>query len=298
MKEEEVENYIKAGKILQKIIKYAKEFIRPEQTLLEIATKIEEKIAKEKASPAFPVNLSLNNEAAHRTPAKDDAKKFTKKDIMKVDIGVHIDGYIADAAFSISYNKEHNELIKASKEALRNTEKILKEGITLGEIGKTIEETIRAFGFKPIANLSGHGLAQYEAHAEPTIPNTSNKSTLEIKDIAFAIEPFASTGNGYVRDSHEVQIYSIDEIKPVRSKHARNLLNFIMERFKTLPFAERWLYCEELKLNEFQTKLALRELIMHGCLKEYPILKDIEGSLVSQAEASFLAFNGEIIRIV
>jgi methionyl aminopeptidase len=189
---------ILAGKIASETKKYARKIIVKNMPLLEIAEKIENKIFELGGKPAFPVNLSINEIAAHFTPSFDDEKKADG--LLKVDLGVHIDGWIADTAFSLDLeNSEKNKrLIEASKNALEKVEKIMNKGITLNKIGETIEKEINEKGFNPIANLSGHSMEKYDLHAGMTIPNVKNNSTIKIEEGIFAIEHFATNVSGKV----------------------------------------------------------------------------------------------------
>lgn len=298
MDEKEVENYIKAGKILQEVQKKAKKTIKPGQKMLEIALNIEKEIAALGGKPAFPANLSRNNEAAHYTPSAGEETVLLESDLMKVDIGVHVEGYIADASFTLNFSNEHAKLIEASEKALENALSKVKEGAKLSDIGAEIESTIKKYGFNPIQNLSGHGLKKHICHTSPSIPNykTRDDRTLE-EDIAIAIEPFATDGKGFVREAPQSEIFQVDEPKNVRSPYAREILELVMEEYETLPFAERWL-AEKIKMSEFQRKIALRELISKRCIRAFPILKEAQGKFVSQAETSVILHDGKEIILV
>lgn len=211
---------------------------------------------------------------------------------------MHIDGYIADGAITLAYDEKHENLVNASELALKKALALLEKEPSFAELGKTIEESIQRMGFKVVRNLTGHGLERYIQHAPPSIPNVASddKRTFE-NNKAYAIEPFATTGTGHVRESGKANIFALDEPKPVRNPHARKILSFVMENYKTLPFAERWLV-KELKLSEFQLKVGLRSLLREKCIKAYPILHDQPGSFVSQAENSFIKAERKIILLV
>src|SRR3989344_550461 len=178
MDTKEIANYKEAGEIAKQVVAYAKGIIKPNMLLLEIAEKIHGKIEYLGAIPAFPVNLAINDIAAHYHPILEDETKA--QGLLKVDIGVHVDGYIADTAFSLDLtpNKKYKPLIEASEQALENALKKLEKNpdLTLNEIGKTIQETIEKKGFSPIINLSGHSLNPYNLHSGITIPNYANGS--------------------------------------------------------------------------------------------------------------------------
>lgn len=280
---EQLDSYLRAGKIAHSALQLGKRLAKPGEKLLVIAESIESYIREQGAKPAFPVNLSANESAAHYTPETDDASVVGEKDILKIDVGVHVNGYIADTALTVDFSGENGKLIEAAEKALEAAIAAAKPGAKLSDLGAAVEATIKSHGFHPIENLSGHLLGQYELHAGLEIPNISVKDgrTLE-EGQAIAIEPFATNGQGRVGETQKVEIFSLLEIKPMRMREARRLLSFVESNYKFLPFAERWLAKEF--PSKFLLSSALRELILSGAFEQYPVLKEIKGGLVSQAE--------------
>lgn len=281
---EDKEKWIKAGKIASEVREWSKSIIKPGAKLLDVANAIENKIREKGATPGFPVNLSLNEIAAHYTPIKDDSIVLTDQ-ILKVDIGVCYQGAIGDTAYTVDLSGKNQKLVEASQQALANVMKILRVGITLGEIGKTVEETIMSYGFQPIRNLSGHGIAMYSIHTPPSIPNydTKEKTVLQ-KGMIIAIEPFASTADGRIKDGGETVIFEELSHKAIRSPIARQIMQDI-EAFGHVPFARRWLD-EKYSINK--VSLALSQLKMNGNVHGHAPLVEISKGLVSQAEHTFL----------
>ncbi|MFH1630633.1 MAG: type II methionyl aminopeptidase, partial [Candidatus Aenigmatarchaeota archaeon] len=281
-----LDQYIRAGKIASEVRKESKKMITVGAPLLDIAEKIEALIKKKGALLAFPVNISINDAAAHYTPTAQDKTIIKDNDIIKIDIGTHIDGYVGDTAYTISLNPEHESLVKASEQALEEAIKLCTPGTLLSDISEKIEETIKSFNLKPIANLTGHGLDQYDLHADPQVPNIGFSSSYKIEENQIiAIEPFATDGAGLVKESPESMIFRITTIKPTRNMDARKIIEW-SEQFQGLPFAERWL--NVLKFSEFKLKLALRELRNIEVLHEYPVLKEMKGGMISQAEHTII----------
>ena len=291
MEEQTINDYKKAGEIAKKITVYAKSIIQPDMPLVEIAQKIHTEIIKQGAKPAFPVNLSIDDIAAHYHPTIDD--KIKSSGLLKVDIGIHINGFIADTAFSIDLtpDNKYKELIDANEQALDNALKLLNKNPTLNEIGKEIQKTLENKGFSPVINLSGHGLEQYEIHAGITIPNYANGNQKKIEQGAYAVEPFATTGEGKIIEGPSSNIYALINPKNVRSPTARKILEYIMDEYKTLPFS----------LREIQEKfgpmarLAIRQMTQENILHEFPQLVEKSHQPVSQAEHTFIKTNKEII---
>ena len=261
MDTKEKDKILKAGKIASQIRYYTKTIVKKDVPLLEIAEKIESEIVKLGGKPAFPVNLSINDIAAHYTPSHND--ETLAYGLLKVDFGVHIDGFIADTSLSFDLDTgesshENKELIKASEEALENAIKKIKYNVTTSEIGKVIHETINKKGFTPIINLSGHSIEQYELHSGITIPNIDDGKNLKLEEGVYAIEPFAtnSSASGRVYDGKPSGIYSLTKRKPVRSPNARKILDFIEKEYSTLPFCSRWI----IKKFGSSSILSLKEL--------------------------------------
>ncbi|MFH1327087.1 MAG: type II methionyl aminopeptidase [archaeon] len=282
---------LKAGEIAKQVKEYAKTIIKPGLALLEIAEKIESKILELGGKPAFPTNLSINNIAAHYTPSHDD--ETLASGLLKIDFGVHVNGWAADTAFSLDLeNSETNKkLIQASKVALEAAQKTIKPGVHANEIGKAIEETIESFNFSPIINLSGHEMKNYELHAGLTIPNIDDGRKIIIKKGLYAIEPFATTGSGRIHDGKPSGIYMLQDYKNVRSPIAREILAFIINEYKTFPFCSRWI------VKKFKTKalFGLRQLEENGNLHHFPQLVEILGSKVAQSENTILVQDKNII---
>jgi len=281
---QDIEDIKKAGKVASEVVAFAKSFIKPGMPLLEIANKIEHKITELKGKPAFPVNLSINEIAAHYTPSYNDETKA--QGLLKVDIGVQINGLTADTAFSLDLEeaKENKELIEASEKALKEALKTMNKEVTLSEIGKSIEKPIKLFKFQPIQNLSGHKIEKYNLHAGITIPNYENSSPVQIVPGLYAIEPFSTSGLGKVKDGKPSGIYKLEKPGNVRDSFAREVLNFIAEEYQTLPFCSRWIH------KKFGTRglLALRQIEQQGLLHHYPQLIEISGKKVAQTEHTVL----------
>ncbi|MDD5472736.1 MAG: type II methionyl aminopeptidase [Candidatus Methanoperedens sp.] len=257
------ECYLEAGKIAAKIRKEAACRIKEDVPLLDVAQYVENRIESLGAKPAFPCNISLNEIASHYTP-QDDAPRFQKGDVVKIDIGVHVEGYIADTASTVEVEtKNHGRLIAACEEALEKAIASVKDRAKTGTIGRIIEETIKKQGFNPVNDLTGHSLERYKLHAGITIPNYKSFFSHEIKkDMVFAIEPFATYGKGNIRHG-KPHIFAINKAKG-------KIAEEIQEKFGALPFTPRW-------IPQINTK------DVKG-LREYFELIEADGQIVAQAE--------------
>ena len=326
---------LEAGKITSEVRDYAHTIVKKGTPLIEIAEKIESKILELGGKPAFPVNTSINEIAAHYTPSHDD--KTLASGLIKVDFGVHVDGWTADNSFSVDLedSEENKKLITASEDALNNAIVLIKSktkvndkndvsssiktasgqandfakdksspqiaeqdrelggnnSLTTSDIGKIIQTTIESHGFSPIINLSGHSMEQYELHAGTTIPNIDDKRNTKLKEGLYAIEPFATTGSGKIRDGKSSGIYNLQDTKKPRSPIAREVLEFIEKEYNTLPFCSRWI------VKKFGTRalFSLRELEANGNLHHFHQLVEVSGNKVSQAEHTILIEKDEVI---
>ncbi|AFL94505.1 methionine aminopeptidase [Thermococcus cleftensis] len=280
---EEREALIKAGEIARQVKKEVEDLIKPGARLYDIAEFVEKRIVELGGKPAFPCNLSINEIAAHYTPYRGDETVLREGDYLKIDLGVHVNGYIADTAVTYRVGMEPDELMEAAKEALENAIATVRAGVRISELGKAIEETIRGKGFNPIVNLSGHKIERYKLHAGISIPNIYRPAdSYELKEgDVIAIEPFATTGAGQVIEVPPALIFMYVRDRPVRMAQARRLLVHIKREYKTLPFAYRWL---QDFMPEGQLKLALAQLDKVGAVYSYPILREVRGGLVSQFE--------------
>ena len=279
------DKYKRAGKMAAEARDYGAGLIKPAVSILEVASLVESMILKKGAGLAFPVNISINEGAAHFTPRHDDALVFKKGNVVKLDVGAHIDGYIADTAITVEVEtNKYSNMIKASNDALNNAINLVKAGVDLPEIGKIVEETIKSYGYKAINNLSGHSMEQYELHSGMSVPNVSNthSRTKPKEGDVLAIEPFATNGEGRVISGKGSNIYLCNKSfksKLIRDQKSKNLFSKLLVKFKTLPFSQRW--CEGILPNE---DLVLKKLSFLGLVKHYPQLIEAKGGTVTQNE--------------
>ncbi len=290
MNQEEINAHLLAGKVACSALDLGQNLIKPGQSMIKVLEEIEQHILSQGAQMAFPPQIALNNVAAHFCPDTQDVL-FKEGDVVKLDLGVSINGYIADTARTIDLGS-NKELIDASKEALNQALKLIKPGVQIREIGKTIQETIESYGFTPIHNLSGHGLGRYRIHGAPTIPNINTGDKTQLKENqTIAVEPFATNGIGTVYESGTPTLFSLNYDKPVRSPMTRQILVEI-KKHNGLPFASRWL---TKKFGTAKTSFALRELTQLGMLDAHPPLLEKAQGLVSQAEHSVIVKDKPII---
>jgi len=273
---ERYEKCREAGEILAQVRDEAAERVEIGASHLELAEWAEDRIRDLGGQPAFPVNISVDEEAAHATPSVGDDTTFGEE-MINLDLGVHVDGWLADTAVTVDHSGTP-DLVEASAAALEAAVDLVEPGVETGEIGAAVEETIEGYGYNPVVNLTGHGLGHWEQHTEPNIPNraVSQSVQLEVGDVV-ALEPFATDGGGKVQEGSDEEIWALEREQSVRNRQARQALEQITEEFRTLPFATRWLDID-------RAEMTLRRLSQQDIVHGYPVLKEDDGRLVSQKE--------------
>ena len=287
-----LECYQRAGRIASEQREKTRRKDHVGSTLLEICETIEREITDKGGMPAFPVNVSLNDVAAHYTAEPSDETTVRENDILKIDIGVQIEGYIADTAVTVSYDPSQAALIRSAENALNEAVRIARVDMKASEIGRHIEDTISRSGFKPIQNLSGHSLAQYTIHAGRSIPNiwTVGPSFVLSSGHAYAIEPFVTTkeGQGVVYEGNTRNIFAIISRKPTKIQEADNFLGYLWNKFRTLPFALRWILRDR---DEADARRLLGILTKKRNIHSYPVLVEGKNKAVAQAEHTIMPLN-------
>ena len=281
---EDLEKWRKASNISGKALNYGLGLIKKGVPVINVCGAVDRKIIELGAKPSFPAQISLDHVAAHYCCSHED-KTMLDSQVAKLDCGAHIDGIPGDTAATVDLSGKNAELVKASRNALNAAIKIVKPGLKLSEIGQVIQSEISALGFSPIRNLSGHGIAQFELHTKPTVPNFNNNDPTELTSgQIIAIEPFATTGEGVIVEGTNAEVFMQTAHKQVRDMTSRKILAEI-ETYENLPFAKRWL------MNKFppiKVELALRQFQLDDSVQGFPPLVEKAHGLVSQAEHTIL----------
>ncbi len=281
---EEIRHYLEAGRIASKVRERVRDKLHEGMPLIEVCDFVESEIARLGGKPAFPCNVCINEVAAHYTSPFDDTSAIPRGALVKVDIGVQVDGYIADTAVSVSFHPALEKMVEAVECSLGNALDRVRPGVKVRKLGEVIEKTLTRAGMKPVQNLQGHKIARYLIHAGKSIPNVASLdgTKIELGEV-YAIEPFATTpkAGGLVTEGKLVQIFRYVKSEALLSASARQLLSRIKTEYRTLPFAKRWIFDPK---NPLEFEQAFEELLNAGCLTGYPILVEKKGGIVSQAE--------------
>lgn len=293
-----IEKYKKAGKIVSKTRSMAVEYVKADMKIIDLISYVEGNIIEMGGMPAFPCNVSINEITAHYTSPPGDKSLIKMGDLVKIDLGAHVDGYIADSAISVfiddstasihegvSEESEDNlsiKMMETAHEALESAISTIKDGVELGKVGKAIEETINNKNFNSVSNLTGHSMDRYILHSGVSVPNIKeNNSHIIHEGDVLAIEPFVTNGVGRVGDTNDVYIFRFLRGRPMRMVQAKKLLDTIATNYKTLPFSQRWLTDN---IDPKYLNMAMRQLLASRAIYPYHVLKEKSDSRVAQAE--------------
>ena len=286
------EDYLKAGRIAAEVREKARGTDWAGRTVLEVCEEVEGEIRARGARCAFPVNASINEVAAHYTAEPGDPAVIGEGDLVKIDLGAQVNGYIADTAVTVCYDAGYDPLVRAAEDALSGAMSMIRAGTKARDIGRAIETVIKRAGLKPIANLSGHSLDRYTIHAGKTIPNIWSIGGFSLSaGSAYACEPFVTTGKGggFVRNGKTRNIFAISTRKKTKDAEADRMLDHIWEEFNMLPFALRWLTD---RWDEAEARRLLDVLVKKKAVQAYPVLVEAAGERVAQAEHTFIPEEG------
>ena len=292
MTEFNLESYIKAGKAVIAAKKLARDLVKPGALFLEIAEKCEDEILKHDCGLSFPINMSLNEVAAHYSPSLNDQSIVPERGLLKIDIGSHYNGYIADSAFTINLDEDVDlqKVIDAADEGLRAAIEIFLPGTKLYELGDVIHKNISRYGLNPVKNLGGHELKRFNLHAGPFIPNikdTQHNQELKPGD-AYACEPFATPGDGWVQNGSSSYIFRlIKKLKKNVPYQELNYMNKIEQLTYKLPFSPRFIEKNKI-IPSNQIERYMNTFLRKNVIMEYPILIEKSQQIVSQQEHTII----------
>ena len=291
LKKQDLKDLVLAGKIAHLTLDKLEKHVKPGVSIGKLYDLAVSLICQsEGVDLAFPPNISINECAAHDTAAPNDNRVIPKKGLVKIDIGANVNGLLSDTARTFSTDGKHVKLIKSAKVALKNAIDIIKPGIRLNEIGAIVEDTIEGYGFKPIANLTGHQLERNNLHAGLSIPSVKSvhfgKRSKIKKGMLLAIEPFSTNGTaGYIVNSGNPLIYSLNR------KPKSDIGSIVAERYQKLPFSLR---SASFLLEEQGKKVDnLAEILDKDNFHTYSPLVEKSKGMVAQAEHTvFITSNG------
>jgi methionyl aminopeptidase len=259
--------YVKAGKIAARVLDEVSQAAVPKTKVIKLCTLAERKIVEYGGRPAFPCNICIDHVAAHRTSPLNDDTTIPAFGLVKIDVGVHLDGHIVDTALTKDMDGTLEGFVAATDDALNEVLDLMRPGIEISEVGKSIERVIKAYGLRPVKNLTGHSIARYNLHAGKTLPNTKTRSSGRITEGEYyAIEPYATSGFGEVLDTDFVYIFTNSKIDAPLKGTTENLRVYLRKKYGPLPFTARWVKSSSSEvrlLDEFKQLLKSKSIIGH-----------------------------------
>ncbi len=288
LSKEALQKHTQAGMVASEVREEMRRHVEEGMPIIDICERAESLIRRKGAKPAFPCNVSVNEIAAHYTSPPKDRRTIPEDSLVKIDIGVHVDGYIADTATTVCFNPEYEDLVHTAEEALEKAVESLRPGLFTAKFGSTVAGMVKACGFKVVSNLTGHMIGRYLVHAGKSLPNIFQISTSRVRlGEVYGVEPFVTLSDaaGKVESGAEAHIFRFLKRKSVKNAYAKRLLDHIQKNFRSLPFTERWLQgC--VPLNHY--KVAFTELLSSKSLMAYPVFVEATGKAVAQAEHTVL----------
>ncbi len=264
--------------------------IAPGARLLDVCAAVEEDIERQGGQPAFPAQTSRNAVAAHYCPAPEDQSVYEHGDLAKLDIGVHVDGFVVDTAVTVCVGGDGRDarLVDATRAALHAAIALVRPGRRVSELSGAIERVVAEHGARAVRNIGGHGVARWRVHCPPPIPNVPEDSQdVLAAGMTIAIEPFATSGEGLVAEAGQAEVFRFDPRHSGDAAVPPDLMRRIRD-FRGLPFARR-------QLPDFARRDvddALRVLAVAGGLQAYPPLVEVTGAQVAQTEHTVLVTAG------
>lgn len=285
---------IASGKIAARVLSEIITEIEPGKRIIKICALAENKIKEYGGTPAFPLNVSINHIAAHSTSPRGDRSEIPEFGLVKLDVGVHIDGYITDTARTIDIDGTLDGFVSATDDALAEAIELMRPGAELGDVGHAIEKVIKEYGLRPVKNLSGHSLKKFRLHGGKLVPNVKKKGigTIEVGEY-YAIEPFATSGTGIVINSEYVYIFSNTGLDEPLEGTPEKLRKYLRDKYGPLPFASRWIGTSNKGVEIVEE---LKTLLKAKALRGYPMQIEKKGRPVSQTEHTvYISEDGPIV---
>ena len=250
------------------------------------------------ADLAFPVGISVNNVVMHDSILSlNDDRKFNRGDVVKIDLGIHIDGSIIDCAFTQIVdedNKTHKykNILDASLDSVYSAISASGPDARLYEISEDIQEVIESYTLEdstqivPIFGIGGHKIDKYKLHCEKLvlcIPHDAQKNMVMEEGEIYAIETYASNGSGktYMGEYNECSHFCKNDNLGIIPKH-NEVLKWSEKKRRGLPFNKYWI---DLKNKKTSVLTELKRAVNNLSIIGYPpVYEKDKKSVVAQYE--------------
>ena len=282
MTPEILESLRAAGRIASEVRRRGATRIVRGALVREVCESVEDDIERRGGGVAFPVQSSRNDIAAHYCPAPEDETIYMDGDLAKLDIGVHVDGWVVDTAVTVNVGDrpENRPFIQAAEQALESAIAAAHAGVRVRDMSAAIQRTLSAHRLHPMRNLCGHGVGRYIVHSPPPIPNSPEPNDVVLPAHAVvAVEPFATDGHGLVGERGAAEVFRVDPDRLDRANLDADI-TAALAAFRGLPFARRQLR----RFPRPAVEATLQKLRQRGQLTAYPPLVERSGRKVAQAE--------------
>lgn len=241
---------------------------------------------------SFPCCISVNEMAGHFSPCPEDSVKLQNEDLVKIEVGAHIDGYSSNAAHTIVVGGKSKgrqaDVVLAAWNAFQAALKTLSVGGLNQNVTTKIQEVADVYEVNPVQGVLSHKMKKHLNDGNECIINKETPEqrvedwTFAPGDI-FALDVYMSTGEGMPREMDirtTVFKREMEQVYNLKSKHARAFFHIVNTKYPTLPFSIRGF--EDLT----GAKVGVKECLTHELLMDYPVLGEKKGEFVAQFKAT------------
>ncbi|CAJ0930927.1 unnamed protein product, partial [Mesorhabditis belari] len=280
-----------------------------DKLLKEKTDKVYKKEKNIQKGVAMPTCVSVDNCICHFSPLRSDPPVLLKTgNVVKVDLGAHIDGYVATAAHTVvvGASKDNKvdgkkaDVIRAAYDAMEIGIRMLRQGTKNMDITEAIDKTASAYGVKPIENMISHSLERNKIDGEKMIiqnPDEKQRSAMEKctidKHEVYAIDVLFSTGPGKTKDMDaRTTVFKREDTQySLKMKASRVFFHDVVSKFGFMPFTLRAFE------DEVKAKMGVVECERHGLLRPYQVLYEKEEEVVAQFKATVLVMPSGLLKI-
>lgn len=254
---------------------------------------------------AFPTCISVNNTVGHFSPLPEDATVLKDGDVLKIDLGVHIDGWIAVQAQTILVQESFDspiagraaDAIQAARTAFEVALRLIRPGKKVSDVAGALSKVVEDFGCNLVEGVMSHQMKQFVIDGNkcvlnrPTPEHKVEDAEFEENEV-YAVDIVVSTGEGKPRvlDEKETTVYkrAIDMEYKLKLKASRAVFSEINKKYPAMPFTVRALLTDGDSDLQKQLRLGLVECLNHGLLHPYPVLHEKTGEFIAQMKGTVL----------
>jgi len=312
---EVVDKYKASAEIANRVLLKVIENIQPGKKVVEICSfgdkLIEDSLTnlwtKFKRGVAFPTCISINNCVGHNSPLPNDNQIINDGDLVKIDLGVHIDGFISTTAHTMIAGQTGPEkvvtgriadVVCAAYFAAECALRLLRPGKTNKDVTEIISKVSDIFKCKPLEGVLSHQMKRFVIDANKVIINKTDLEnqvetiTFETNEV-YGLDIVMSTGEGKAKETEsKTTVYkrAVDQNYSLKMKNSRYVYSEIVKRFGTLPFTLR-------ALDEKRGRHGITELVKHDLVQPYPVLYEKQGEYVAHFKFTVLILPSATIKL-